>query len=39
MKGGEHGDLLVTVEIKLPDVVDEDLMDYARKRQSAKAKS
>jgi DnaJ-class molecular chaperone len=32
------GDLLVTVEIKLPEVVDEDLMDYARKRLSAKAR-
>ncbi|WP_230530703.1 DnaJ C-terminal domain-containing protein [Microvirga roseola] len=32
------GDLLATVEIKLPDIVDEDLMDYARKRRSAKAK-
>ncbi|MGO4704641.1 DnaJ C-terminal domain-containing protein [Microvirga sp. 2MCAF38] len=31
------GDLLVTAEIKLPEVVDEDLMDYARKRRSAKA--
>ncbi|MCB8820246.1 DnaJ C-terminal domain-containing protein [Microvirga rosea] len=31
------GDLLATVEIKLPEVVDEDLMDYARKRRSAKA--
>jgi len=37
MKGGEHGDLLVTVEIKLPQVVGEELMDYARKRRSAKA--
>jgi DnaJ-class molecular chaperone len=37
MKGGEHGDLLVTVEIKLPQIVDEELMDYARKRRSAKA--
>ncbi|MCG7392422.1 J domain-containing protein [Microvirga sp. ACRRW] len=37
MKGGDYGDLLVTVEIKLPEVVDEDLMDYARKRRSAKA--
>lgn len=37
MKSGEHGDLLVTVEIKLPEVVDESLMDYARKRRSAKA--
>lgn len=33
-----HGDLLVTTEIKLPEVVDEELMDYARKRRSAKAK-
>jgi len=31
------GDLLATVEIKLPEIVDEDLMDYARKRRSAKA--
>lgn len=31
------GDLLATVEIKLPEVVDEELMDYARKRRSAKA--
>lgn len=37
MKGGGHGDLLVTVEIKLPDVVDETLLDYARKRRAAKA--
>ncbi|MXQ12927.1 DnaJ C-terminal domain-containing protein [Microvirga makkahensis] len=37
MKGGGHGDLLVTVEIRLPQVVDEELMDYARKRRSAKA--
>ena len=27
-----HGDLLVTTEIRLPEVVDEDLMDYARRR-------
>lgn len=33
-----HGDLLVTMEIRLPEVVDEDLMEYARKRRSAKAK-
>ncbi len=33
-----HGDLLVTTEIRLPEVVDEDLMDYARRRASAKAK-
>jgi DnaJ-class molecular chaperone len=31
------GDLLLTVEIKLPEVVSEDLMDYAHKRRSAKA--
>jgi len=37
MKGGENGDLLVTVEIRLPDVVYEDLMDYSRKRRSAQA--
>jgi DnaJ-class molecular chaperone len=34
-----HGDLLVSVEIRLPEVVDEDLMEYARKRRSAKARS
>ena len=33
-----HGDLLVTTEIRLPEVVDEELIDYARKRRSAKAK-
>jgi DnaJ-class molecular chaperone len=33
-----HGDLLVTTEIRLPEVIDEDLMDYARRRTSAKAK-
>jgi DnaJ-class molecular chaperone len=33
-----HGDLLVTTEIRLPEVVDEELVDYARKRRSAKAK-
>jgi len=33
-----HGDLFVTTEIRLPEVVDEDLMEYARKRHSAKAK-
>jgi DnaJ-class molecular chaperone len=33
-----HGDLLVVVEIRLPEVVDEDLMEYARKRRSAKAR-
>lgn len=31
------GDLFVTAEIRLPEVVDEELMDYARKRKSAKA--
>jgi DnaJ-class molecular chaperone len=31
------GDLLVTMEIRLPEVVDESLMEYARKRRSAKA--
>ena len=35
-KGGP-GDLLVTAEVKLPDVVDESLMDYARQRKAAKA--
>jgi DnaJ-class molecular chaperone len=33
-----HGDLLATTEIRLPEVVDEDLMEYARKRRSANAK-
>ena len=33
-----HGDLFVTTEIRLPEVVDEELIDYARKRRSAKAK-
>jgi DnaJ-class molecular chaperone len=33
------GDLLVTLEIVLPEVVDEELMDYARKRRAAKAGS
>jgi len=33
-----HGDLLVTTEIRLPEVVDEDLLAYARRRASAKAK-
>jgi len=28
----------VTTEIRLPEVVDEELIDYARKRRSAKAK-
>jgi DnaJ-class molecular chaperone len=31
------GDILVTTEIRLPDVVDEALMEYARRRRSAKA--
>jgi DnaJ-class molecular chaperone len=31
------GDLLVTIEIRLPEVVDEALMDYARSRRAAKA--
>jgi DnaJ-class molecular chaperone len=33
-----HGDLLVTTEIRLPEIVDEDLMGYARRRLSAKVK-
>jgi DnaJ-class molecular chaperone len=37
-KAGGHGDLLVSMEIRLPEVVDEELMDYARKRRSAKAR-
>jgi DnaJ-class molecular chaperone len=32
-----HGDLLVVVEIKLPEIIDEALMEYARKRKGAKA--
>ncbi len=31
------GDLLVTTEIRLPEVVDEALIDYARQRKAAKA--
>ena len=30
------GDLLVTAEIKLPDTVDEALIEYAKKRKAAK---
>jgi DnaJ-class molecular chaperone len=30
------GDLLVTAEIRLPDKIDDALMDYARKRRAAK---
>jgi DnaJ-class molecular chaperone len=32
-----HGDLLVQTEIRLPDIADEALLDYARKRREAKA--
>jgi len=32
-----HGDLLVTTEIKLPETVDDVLVEYARKRRAAKA--
>jgi DnaJ-class molecular chaperone len=32
-----HGDLLVAVDIKLPEVIDESLMEYARRRKEAKA--
>ena len=32
-----HGDLLVTAEVKLPDLIDEALLDYARQRKAAKA--
>ena len=31
-----HGDLLVTAEIRLPDAIDEALMDYAKKKRAAK---
>jgi DnaJ-class molecular chaperone len=31
------GDLLVVTEVKLPDVIDEALLDYARQRKAAKA--
>ena len=30
-----HGDLLATTEIRLPETVDEALMEYARKRKEA----
>lgn len=33
------GDLLATVEIRLPDTVDETLLEYARKRRSTKAEA
>jgi DnaJ-class molecular chaperone len=33
------GDLLVTLEIKLPEVIDEDLLDYARKRRKTRVSS
>ena len=36
-KEGGRGDLLATVEIKLPESADEDLLDYARRRRSARA--
>ena len=32
-----HGDLLVTTEIRLPDIADDALTDYARRRREAKA--
>jgi DnaJ-class molecular chaperone len=32
-----HGDILATTEIRLPEVVDETLMEYARKRRAAEA--
>lgn len=32
-----HGDILATTEIRLPGVVDESLMEYARKRRAAEA--
>jgi DnaJ-class molecular chaperone len=31
------GDILVTVEIKLPEKADEELVEYARKRMTARA--
>ena len=31
-----HGDLLVSAEIRLPEPMDEALMDYARRRKEAK---
>jgi DnaJ-class molecular chaperone len=34
-KGGS-GDLLVAAEIRLPDPIDDALMDYARRRKVAK---
>lgn len=33
-----HGDLLVTVEIRLPERSDEDLAEYARKRRAARVR-
>ncbi len=35
-KKGGKGDLLVTAELRLPDGVDEDLADYARRRRAAR---
>lgn len=32
-----HGDILATTEIRLPEVIDERLTDYARKRRAAQA--
>jgi DnaJ-class molecular chaperone len=36
-KEGGRGDLMATVEIRLPESADEDLMEYARRRRSARA--
>ena len=36
-KDGRRGDLLATVEIRLPETADEALLDYARKRRAARA--
>ncbi|MFE1603152.1 DnaJ C-terminal domain-containing protein [Methylobacterium sp. ID0610] len=36
-KDGSTGDLLATLAVMLPETADEDLLDFARKRRSAKA--
>ena len=36
-KEGGRGDLLAAVEIRLPESADEDLLEYARRRRSARA--
>jgi DnaJ-class molecular chaperone len=36
-KEGGRGDILATVEVRLPETADEDLVEYARKRRGARA--